>query len=608
MHRIFNAGPVGMMAATITLSAALVAPLSAQVDRYVRPVNPLAASPYASWDTAATSILDAVAVANANNAGDTVWISNGVYALTNTVTVQNTAVRGFGGDRGAVVVNGGGALRCFWLSHAGALLADLTVSNANTGGYGGGVYVPIGTVSNCVVTKSYASWGGGIYLLSGLVADCLIASNTAGYSAGIFLSGASALLRDSTIAGNVATYNAGGVGAATNSLVTNCLVAGNGTTYNSGSYGGGGVALWGPVLMVDCVVSNNWVPAGSFAAGVAMHGNATASWCTVVGNTNASAGSGVRMQAGANVVEYCTIADNACGSIGGGVHVNSLSNLIRGCVIRGNKSGTYGGGVYMRIDSTVSNCLVEGNWAAFGGGIYTAIATNMLVTHSTIASNTAGGAVYGGGGMFIADGGTFSHCAIVGNQTTNITSYGGGGIYIRNLSWTSGSNTTIFRNCLVAGNSAAGDSSGEGQGGGLQLFNNPYALVQNCTITGNTGYVGGGLYRLTSGMIENTIIYDNSASSANSNWYASGSGSFTNCCAAPTSAIFNAASTDLPPGYDVNYRLLRGSPCVNAAVYQAWMDDATDLAGSPRLDPVWHLPDIGCYELILRQGTMFSVH
>ncbi len=595
---------IGKLAGVALFLSGLAGTLSAQVTHYVRPENTNAASPYTSWETAATSILDAVAAANANNAGDTVLISNGLYAITNTVTVQNTVVRGFSGDRTAVVVNGGGSLRCFWLSHAGAFLADLTVSNANTGGYGGGVYAPIGSVSNCIITKSYASWGGGIYLLSGLVTDCLITSNTASYSAGVYISGADALLRDSTIAGNVATYHGGGV-YATNCLVTNCLITGNGTTYNSGSYGGGGVSLWGPVRMANCVVSNNWAPASAFAAGVAMHGNATASWCTVVGNTNASAGGGVRMQAGANVVEYCTIADNVCGSIGGGVHVNSFGNLIRDCVIRSNTASSYGGGIYMRIDSTVSNCIVTGNRGAYGGGIYTAIGTNMLVTHSTISSNTAFAAVYGGGGMFIADGGTFSHCAIVGNQTTNITSYGGGGIYLRNLSWSSGSNTTILRNCLIAGNSAAGDSSGEGQGGGLHLFNNPYALVQNCTIAGNTGYVGGGLYRITSGMMENTIIYDNSASSANSNWYASGSGFFTNCCAAPTSAIFNAASTDLPPGYDADYRLLRGSPCVNTAVYRSWMDDAMDLAGSPRLDPVWHLPDIGCYEMILSRGTMF---
>ncbi len=595
---------VGKLAVAALFLAGLAGTLSAQVTHYVRPENTGAASPYTSWETAATSILDAVAAANANNAGDTVLISNGVYAITNTVTVQNTVVRGFSGDRAAVVVNGGGSLRCFWLSHANAMLADLTVSNANTGGYGAGVYAPIGSVSNCIITKSHANWGGGIYLLSGLVTDCLITSNTAGYSAGIFISGADALLRDSTIAGNVATYHGGGV-YATNCLVTNCLITGNGTTYNSGSYGGGGVSLWGPVRLANCVVSNNWAPASAFAAGVAMHGDATASWCTVVGNTNASAGGGVRLQAGANVVEYCTIADNVCGSIGGGINVNSFGNLIRGCVIRGNKSGSQGGGIYMRIDSTVSNCVVADNWAPNGGGIYTAIATNMLVTHSTISSNTAGGGAYGGGGMWVMDGGTISHCAIVGNQVTNPASFGGGGIYLRNVSWSTGSNATVLRNCLFAGNSVAGDSGGHGQGGGLFIYNNPNTLVQNCTIAGNAGYIGGGLNCYNKGIIENTIIYDNSASSANSNWYNNAGAAFTNCCAAPTSAAFNAASTDLPPGYGADYRLLRGSPCVNAAVYQSWMDDAADLAGNPRLDPVWHLPDIGCYELILSQGTMF---
>ncbi len=599
---------IGKLAGVALSLAGLASTLPAQVTHYVRPENPDGAPPFTNWVTAATNIIEAVAVANANNAGDTVLISNGVYALTNNVIIQNSIVRGVSGDRTAVTVDGLELTRCFQLTHANAVLSDLTVSNGVFNpGNGGGAYMTGGTITNCIFSNGGANRGAGVYLNSGLMTDCLVVSNTAGNEGGgVYIIGSSAVLRGSTILGNTAYYSGGGV-FATNCLVTNCLVAGNGTIYNNGNYGAGGAALGGLAKLANCVISNNWAPSSARGAGMTMLGNATASWCHVVGNTNANTGGGIFLRSEYNLVEHCVVAANVASTIGGGIYViGGTNHLIRGCTIQGNTSLAHGGGIYAQVDCTISNCLVTGNRGGYGAGIYTAIGTNMLVTHSTISSNMAFGTAYGGGGMWVMDGGTVSHCVIRDNQTTNTASYGGGGIYLYNVSWPSGSNTTILRNCLIAGNVADGTSGGHGQGGGLFVYNSPRAQVQNCTIAGNDGYIGGGINCQNGGMIENTIVFDNTASMVNSNWYVTGSTTFTNCCAAPISAAFNAASTDLPPGYDANYRLLRGSPCVNAGLYRNWMDHAADLDGRLRLDRLTGLVDMGAYEYVF-SGTMFNV-
>ena len=126
-----------------------------QTPRYVA-TNGAHTAPYTSWSTAATNIDSAVNWANTNNAGDTVWISNGAYVLTATVTISNTIVKGFSGNYSDVIVNGNGAVGCFDLINSNAFLAALTVSNGWRASIGGGIKVwgvnGGGTVSNCLVT------------------------------------------------------------------------------------------------------------------------------------------------------------------------------------------------------------------------------------------------------------------------------------------------------------------------------------------------------------------------------------------------------------------------------------------------------------------------
>src|SRR6266850_133303 len=148
--------------------------------RYVNLNNPSPAAPYTTWDTAATNIQDAVDNAQA---GDTVLVTNGVYAaggrvvygmMTNRVAVTNSirveSVNGVDvtviqGHESPGTTNGDSAVRCVYLGN-GAALVGFTLTNGATrdsGDYiqeasGGGVWCVSSNaaVSNCVIAGNVA--------------------------------------------------------------------------------------------------------------------------------------------------------------------------------------------------------------------------------------------------------------------------------------------------------------------------------------------------------------------------------------------------------------------------------------------------------------------
>ncbi|HPT17217.1 MAG TPA: right-handed parallel beta-helix repeat-containing protein, partial [Kiritimatiellia bacterium] len=137
-----------------------------------------------------------------------------------------------------------------------------------------------------------------------------------------------------------------------------------------------------------------------------------------------------------------------------GLRVAGTNSLVEGFTIRSGQLATlgYGGGIHIGRTATVRDCLVTGNWAAGGAGIFVASeATNSLVEDCTIEGNTAtngagggialyensrgrvnrciirdNGADYGGG-VWITKGGSVSNCRIIGNRAA-LTH--GGGVYM----------------------------------------------------------------------------------------------------------------------------------------------------------------------------------
>jgi len=209
-------------------------------------------APFASWETAATNIQDAV---DAAIDFDVVLVSNGVYRTGERVAVGNVpnrivldgyvTVRGIGDVSNVVVVGNGpcgtGAVRCAYVGPH-ALLENVTLSNGHTRTVGdtmadlagGAVWCAAGgTVSDCVIAGNEAyGMGGGGYAASGSgFANCVIADNAAQHGGGLFINGGGRV-EHSTVTRNHASavlYGGGGGVAAYGNNISffNCIIHGN---------------------------------------------------------------------------------------------------------------------------------------------------------------------------------------------------------------------------------------------------------------------------------------------------------------------------------------------------------------------------------------------
>ncbi len=216
-----------------------------------------------------------------------------------------------------------------------------------------------------------------------------------------------------------------------------------------------------------------------------------------------------------------------------------------------------GGGALCSSNATITDCIISGNNAENGGGVY-----GGFIDASEISFNSASN----GGGAFSAQ---VYDCSIKLNSAVN-----GGGVYATisersiissNQATASGGGAYLgrLRSCAVIYNSAA-------SGGGS--YN---AHLENCTVVGNYAANGGGTY---GGLGLNTIMYFNSPT----NW---SGGIYTNSCSIPLPDGANNITND-PLFVDftnANYRLQGVSPCVNAGYTTTWMDTSLDLFGTSRL-------------------------
>ncbi len=208
---------------------------------YVNSANPAPVSPYVTWSTAATNIQDAVTVASA---GDTVLVTNGIYAYggipqgatTNRVCVTKAlTVQSVNGPL-ATVIQGAGinfnanAVRCAWLTN-GATLNGFTlryggVVNISSDNSGGGVACYSNAiVENCLIYFNAAAYGGGTY--QGAIQNCQIYSNTATYGGGVYKGS----LVNCGINNNGASNSGSGGGGANSSSLLNCTVTGSTNGY-----------------------------------------------------------------------------------------------------------------------------------------------------------------------------------------------------------------------------------------------------------------------------------------------------------------------------------------------------------------------------------------
>ena len=190
---------------------------------------------------------------------------------------------------------------------------------------------------------------------------------------------------------------------------------------------------------------------------------------------------------------------------GGGVWAESLNVVVTNCVLTGN-SAVYGGGACY---ATLTNCTLTGNSAGQGGGTYFSSlnhctlmgnsaydsgggAHSSTLINCTLAGNSAFGPDGRGGGAYYS---TLDNCTLTGNSAPgrygySFSGYGGGAC------------GGTLNNCTLTGNSAQ-------YGGGASDDTYEFATLTNCTLTGNSASFGGGAY---SSALYNCALTGNSAS------------------------------------------------------------------------------------------------
>ena len=263
------------------------------------------------------------------------------------------------------------------------------------------------------------------------------------------------------------------------------------------------------------------------------------------------------------------------------------------------------------------NCSISGNTGARGGGIstYCGGSSSLVVSNCTIISNTA--TMYAGGLRLVYN--TYVYNSTI-QYNYSSGSVGAGGIYV--------TDNSSFYSCLIA-NNRAGAGSGGGIVAAMRGSNTP-AVLYNCTISSNQSKAYGGIYltfsatALTNGsfLTYNTIAWGNTSTGAylnGTNVYVAtaSTGQFYNCdieggtnfYGSTWSVVTNCISADpqmidLPGG---NYRLARGSPCINTGLNQDWMTNSFDRDGHARIDHFRRQVDMGAYEY-LSHGTLLSGH
>ena len=236
---------------------------------------------------------------------------------------------------------------------------------------------------------------------------------------------------------------------------------------------------------------------------------------TITGGSTADTGAGLAALSNTELTALnLTITGNQKTSgVGGGMYVDASTAVLTNCTVSNNRSTSDCGGILLRNGASLNgnNLTVNGNSAegsgAWGGGISSEGASGKLctlhLTNSNVIDNNATGY---GGGIYMA----YTDFSSLNTSISNNTSGShGGGVYMT-YSPFSAENTHIDYN------------TGGGNGGGLATStssskNPKIEFTGSCTVSGNKGRSGGGLYVYTNHFTaENFDVIGNTATGTSS--------------------------------------------------------------------------------------------
>lgn len=256
-----------------------------------------------SWENAFREIQSAVDCADP---GDEIWVKVGLYALSDTITVE-MPIEIYGGFAGwetqrserdwqdnITIVNGqydsGKEFPCFKLVSS-AVIDGFTITN---GGYGlgGGITIPANDVNqdsimpiirNCILSDNHGMGAGGIGISCDLahIMNCVFMNNWS-YSGGAIRIFGGAQIHDCSFIGNNGEGSGSAIRNDGDAVITKF------TFYNNSNYGGGGVinnAGRGTMEIYNCIIKNN-LSKGQQAFGLALNNRGVTKIinCSIYGN------------------------------------------------------------------------------------------------------------------------------------------------------------------------------------------------------------------------------------------------------------------------------------------------------------------------------------
>jgi len=327
-----------------------------------------------------------------------------------------------------------------------------------------------------------------------------------------------------------------------------------------------------------------------------------------------------------------TIIDgNAAGSVVTFTTNEGLSSVLEGFTLRNGKvTSIDGGGIRISAASpTVRRNQILKNSSCNGVGI--AINNGSpLIQGNVIRDNTSTGCTNGGGGILVFGTGS---AQILDNTISNNTAYHGGGISLAS------SGAALIRGNIITGNTGT-------RGGGISMLNFSDAkIIQNVVAANTASERGGGIYWLVnvaqhSASITNNSVVDNNASQQGSGIYADGldgfnvvknnliiaktgqpaihcgnnhdsnppvlefnnvfaaqAAAYSGICSDVTGVNGNISAAPLfTDSASRNFRLLDGSPGINAGNNVVSDLPTLDLDSVPRILPSGGAVDMGAYE------------
>ncbi len=350
--------------------------------------------------------------------GDTVLVDDGVYNVAGETSVtEDLTIKSVNGSAYTILDGMSGGYRAFRFRFGVFTLEGFTIKNFSTTGSGGNFAVTDDAeayIRDCVFKDNTGGTGGVLYSTASLfIYDSVFTNNTSSAGGGaIHLRRGSLFAERTDFLSNTNTGTAAGGAIHAHQAVTvelhHCRIIGNVSTVGSG----GGISIpSGTVTIRNSVISGNrtrW-SGGGLSLGVAA---ATISNSEITHNENegvggASGGGGAILNTG--LIENCLIAHNLQrpGQYGGGGIVANGPVTIRNCTIVYNTAAERGGGVRFRDTDnpgSVVNSIVYFNEDTFRGNHnynYHELApiasfwTNSITTPDPANHDYGEGAIYG---------------------------------------------------------------------------------------------------------------------------------------------------------------------------------------------------------------------